>query len=53
MKQKKYIQIIVEHDVCDRWKNLAKLNGMPLVTFIKHLMSIELKKELQYESKEV
>ena len=41
MEDKKYIQIITSKDTWSRWNEIAKSHGMPLVTFIKHLMARE------------
>ena len=38
---KKYIQIITEKSIWEKWEKLAKKNGMPLVTYIKHLLKVE------------
>lgn len=42
MEDKKHIQIITERAIWERWVKLAKDNGMPLVSYIKHLLSKEL-----------
>jgi len=44
MENKKHVQILVDAPIWEKWTKLAKENGMPLVTFIKHLMNKELNK---------
>lgn len=44
MEDKKHIQIITERVIWERWVKLAKDNGMPLVSYIKHLLGKELNK---------
>lgn len=44
MNKKKFIQLRTEYNLWSRWTQLAKSNGMPLVTYIKHLLNIELDK---------
>ena len=44
MKDKKFIQIIIQKNIWEMWMEVAEKNGMPLVTFIKHLMNIEVNK---------
>ena len=43
-KNKKHLQVIVDYHIWEKWAALAKENGMPLVTYIKHLMKNELNK---------
>lgn len=43
-KNKKHLQVIVDYHIWEKWTALAKENGMPLVTYIKHLMKNELNK---------
>ncbi len=43
-KDKKYLQIVTDKIIWEKWVNLAEKNGMPLVTYIKHLLSKELNK---------
>jgi hypothetical protein len=43
-KEKKYIQIITDKVIWEKWLKLAEGNGMPLVTYIKHLINKELNK---------
>jgi len=44
MENKKHIQIITEKFIWEKWVKLAKENGMPLVSYIKHLLNKELNK---------
>ena len=41
---KKYIQIITEENIWEQWKSIASKNGMPLVTYIKYLLTKEIDK---------
>jgi len=48
---KRYIQIISNSEIVDKWMNLATSKGMPLVTYIKYLLNRELEKTEQRNEK--